>query len=116
MSLDIKDYFLQIILNYPEYLRIHGKYFLNDIRSQYNINAIAAPDDYVYHKVKRGTHELIQSTRLARDQLIKHIQPFGYSPSKYAPNISAHDTRPTKKNYVSMILALNFLSRCITSY
>ena len=39
---------------------------------------------------------LKQAARLARDQLVKHLQPFGYSPSKHAQNIWVHETRPTK--------------------
>ena len=58
MSLDIKDHFLQSILDDPEYLCIHNKYFLEDIRKKYNINAIVAPDGYVYCKIKRGIYGL----------------------------------------------------------
>ena len=34
MSLDIKDYFLQYFLDDPEYLRIHSKYFMDDIQKK----------------------------------------------------------------------------------
>ena len=70
MSLDIKYSFLQLILDDPEYLRIHNKYFLEDIRKKYNIKAIIAPDSYVYCKIKRVICGLKQAARLARDQLI----------------------------------------------
>ena len=96
ISLDIKDHFLQSILVDPEYLRIHNKYFLEDIRKKYNINAIVAPDGYVYCKIKRGIYGLKQAARLARDQLIQHMKPYGYAPDKHAPNIWTHTTRPTK--------------------
>ena len=33
LSIDIKDYFLQFFLSEPEYLRIHSKYFFEDIKS-----------------------------------------------------------------------------------
>ena len=81
MSLDINDHFLQSILDVPEYLRIHNKYFLEDIRKKYNINAIVAPDGYVYCKIKRGIYGLKQAARLARDQLIQHMKPYGYAPT-----------------------------------
>ena len=32
ISLDIKDYFLRYILDESEYLRIHSKYFMDDIQ------------------------------------------------------------------------------------
>jgi hypothetical protein len=58
MSLDIKDLFLQSILDDPEYLRIHSKYFFTDIRLKYNFDAIIATDGYVYYKIKRGIYGL----------------------------------------------------------
>ena len=58
MSLDIKYHFLQSILDDPEYLRIHSKYFFTDIRLKYNIDAIIVPDRYVYCKIKRGIYGL----------------------------------------------------------
>ena len=70
MSLDIKDFFLQSILHDAEYIRIHSKYFLEDIRQKYNITSLIAPDGYVYCKIKRGMYGLKQAARLARDQLI----------------------------------------------
>ena len=35
---------------------------------------------------------LKQAARLARDQLIENLKPFGYSPSVEAPNIWVHET------------------------
>ena len=48
MSLNVKDDFLQSVLDDPEYLRIHSKYFLEDICNKYNIHHIIAPVGYVY--------------------------------------------------------------------
>jgi hypothetical protein len=96
MSLNIKDYFLQSMLQEAEYMRIHGKYFLTDIREKYDIYSIISPDGYVYCKIKRGMYGLNQAARLARDQLIDNLKPFGYSPSVEAPNIWVHNTRRTK--------------------
>ena len=56
-----------------EYMRIHGKYFFEDIRQKYNINNIIAKEGYVYYKILRGMHGLKQAATLARDQLIKHL-------------------------------------------
>jgi hypothetical protein len=53
-TIDIKDFFLQTIMNDAEYLRIHSKYFLDDIHQRYNIDKIIANDGYLYCKVKKG--------------------------------------------------------------
>ena len=96
MTLDIRDFSLQSFLEEPEFLRIHGKYFLEDIRSKYDISSMIAQDGYVYCKVQRGLYGLKQAAKLARNQLVKHLAKFGYHPSPHAPNIWFHDTKPTK--------------------
>ena len=50
----------------------------------------------MYCKIKRGMYGLKQAARLAIDQLVEHLKPFGYFLSKYAPNIWTHETRLTK--------------------
>ena len=115
MTLDVNDFFLQSFLEEPEFLRIHSKYFFEDIRQKYNIDSIINKDGYVYCRVNRGLYGLKQAAKLAREQLIKHLEPYGYSPTKQAPNIWAHKTKPTKfclcvddfgiKYFVWMILA-----------
>ena len=96
MSIDLKDFFLQSILEEPEYIRIHGKYFVGEIRKKYHIDDIIAPDGYVYCEAIRGMYGLKQAAKLARDQLITTLKPFGYYPTTESHNIWAHTTRKTK--------------------
>ena len=96
MLADLKDFFLQSFLEEPEYIRIHGKYFLQDIRSKYNIDTIIAPDGYVYCKAIRGMYGLKQAAKLVRDQLITTLAPFGYHPTKHSHNIWQHTTKKHK--------------------
>ena len=95
-TIDIKDFPLQSYLNDPEYLRIHQKYFFDDIRKKYNIDDLVAEDGYVYCELKRGLYGLKQAARLARDQLVKYLGKYGYSPCRYAPNIWKQETLRTK--------------------
>ena len=96
MSIDLKDFFLQSFLEEPEYIRIHGKYFMGDIRKKYKIDEIIAPDGYVYCEAIRGMYGLKQAAKLARDQLIRTLKPFGYYPTPESQNIWAHTSRKTK--------------------
>ena len=96
LTLDIRDFFLQSFLKEPEYLRIHSRYFLDDIRRQYDIDNLIAPDGYVYCKIKRGMYGLKQAAKLARDQLVQHLAKHGYAPCEGTPNIWAHKERRTK--------------------
>ena len=74
MTADLKDFFLQTVLDKHEYIRIHSKYFLPEIRTKYSIDKIIAPDGYVYCEIQRGIYGLKQAAKLARDQLIAHLQ------------------------------------------
>ena len=96
ITIDLKDFFLQTIMDEPEYMRIHERYFPKDIRQQYNIDNIVGDDGYVYCKIKRGMYGLKQAARLAFDQLVKKLQPFGYYPDPNHPTIWHHKTRKTK--------------------
>ena len=84
------------MLEEPEFLDIHAKYFLPDIRDKYNIDSLVHTDGYVYCQLKRGMYGLKQAACLARDKLITHLANYGYAPTKHAPNIWSHHTRPTK--------------------
>ena len=75
-------------------MRIHSKYFFDDIRKAYNIDSLIADDDFVYCKIIRGMYGLKQAAKLARDKLVKDLAPFGYAPDIYQPNIWRHKTRP----------------------
>ena len=58
MTADLQDFFLQSFLDDPEYIRIHGKYFLEDIIQKYDIDNSIAPDDYIYCKILRVMYGL----------------------------------------------------------
>ena len=79
-----------------EYMRIHSKYFLPDIRAEYNIDALAAPDKYIYVRIKKGMYGLKQAALLAYNHLIKQMAPYGYRQCPYTTGLWRHDTRPTK--------------------
>ena len=95
-TLDITDFFLQSLMERPEYMRIHSKYFMEDIREKYNIVNIIAPDGYVYCRIKRGMYGLKQAARLAYNALVSNLGNHGYRPDKFCPNIWTHDSLQTK--------------------
>ena len=94
-SLDLKDHFLQSEMTPPEYMKIHRKYFFDDIKKQYNIDSLIHHDEYVYCQINKGMYGLKQAAKLGRDKIIQTLQPFGYFPDKHSPNIWRHTSRPT---------------------
>ena len=87
MTLDIKDFPLQALMERPEYMRIHSKYFSQDMKNKYHIPSLVAEDGFVYCKIKRGMYGLKQAARLAYDNLVTHLKKDGYFLDKYCPNI-----------------------------
>ena len=90
-TIDIKDFFLQSFLKEPEYLHMHQKYFLEGIRTKYNIDHLILNDGLVYCELKKGLYRLKRAARLAYDQLVIHVAKYGYNPCRYAPNIWKHE-------------------------
>ena len=72
------------------------KYFPPVIIYQYQLNVKVTSDGYVYIHIKKGMYGLKQAAKLARDQLIKTLAPFGYHPTQHSPNIWQHTNRKTK--------------------
>ena len=65
VSIDIKDFFLQSTLSDYEYMRIHSKYFMSDIRQKYDIDNLIDANGYVYSRIKKGMYGLKQAAKLA---------------------------------------------------
>ena len=93
---DIKDFFLAMPMSEPKYMRIHSKYFFEDIRSEYDIDSKIAPDGYVYIRIQKGMYGLKQATVLAYNQLVRNLEPHGYVPCPFTAGLWRHKTRKTK--------------------
>ena len=96
LSADLKDHFLASPMEETEYMRIHSRYFLEDIRQQYNIDELINEDGYVYVMIKKGMYGLKQAAILAYKHLVNLLEPHGYRPCPNTTGLWKHDTRPTK--------------------
>ena len=76
-----------------EYMRIHAKYLLDDIRLQYNIESLVDLDGYVYVRIKKGMYGLKQAAILAYNPLFKQLKPHGYQPCPETTGLWRHKTR-----------------------
>jgi hypothetical protein len=95
MTIDIKDFFLQTA-RMPEkdfaYMKIAMNVIPDDIIQKYNLLTMAH-NGFVYVRVVKGMYGLPQAGKLANDQLIKQLAPFGYAPCKCTPGLWTHSTR-----------------------
>ena len=94
-SIDIKDFFLQTIMEESEYLRIHSKYFSKEFINTYKIHNLINKDGYVYCKIVKGMYGLKQAAILAYKQLVHRLEKHRYKPIKTTNGLWKHVTRPT---------------------
>ena len=93
---DLKDFFLATPMDECEYMRIHSKYFFDDVRQQYDIDSKIASDGYVYICIHKGMYGLKQAAVLAYNQLVRNLKPHGYFPCPFTAGLWKHATRKTK--------------------
>ena len=87
-------------MNSNEYMRIHIKYFIGEIRNKYNIDKLMANDGYVYCRIKKDMYDLRQALKVAYDDLKQHLKKYGYTPDPLATNIWKHISQG-KRNFTS---------------
>lgn len=52
-------------------MRIHGKYFFEDVRKKYNINNLIAENGFVYCRIKKWYYGLKRAEILVQKKLKK---------------------------------------------
>jgi hypothetical protein len=96
LTADLKDFFLQSLMQIFQYMRVHRRYLPQEIIDEYSLT-----DDYfdskgyVYVEIRKGMYGLKEAAILAYDQLREHLAPFGYAPVTHTPGLWTHSTRPT---------------------
>ena len=79
-----------------KYMRIHSKYFFEDIRTEYDIDSKITPDGFVYIHIQKGMYGLKQAAVLAYNQLVTNLKPHRYTPCPFTAGLWTHATRRTK--------------------
>ena len=94
MTIDIKDFYLNIPLSRYEYMRLKLSDLPKDFLKQYNLNSKVTKDGYVYIEIRRGMYGLPQSGLLAQQLLEKRLNKKGYRQSELTPGFWTHEWRP----------------------
>ena len=93
MTGDLKDFYLNTA-RMPEkdfaYMRIPINVIPPNILKIYEH---MIHKDHVYLEVSKGIYGLPQAGKLANEQLIRHLKPYGYSPCSITPGLWKHETR-----------------------
>ena len=77
-------------------MRLHSKYFFDNIRCEYDIDSKISSDGYVYIQINKGMYGLKQATILAYMQLVKRLANHGYKPCPFTTGIWKHTTCKTQ--------------------
>ena len=72
-----------------------------EIIQQYNLDKLL-DNSWVYIDIHKAMYGLKQSGKIAYDELVKHLKPFGYIPTKHTPGYWRHNIKP-----ISFVLYVN---------
>ena len=86
MTMDIRNYYLGTNLPYYEYMRFRLELIPEEIRKQYNLDAIAV-NGWVYVEIRKGMYGLPQAGILANKLLKQRLAKHGYYKCKHTPGL-----------------------------
>ena len=75
-------------------MQIHIKDIQQEVIEEYDVMQYVEEDGYGYCKITGAMYGLQQSGRIAHLDLVKHLEPHGYYPSKQTPGLWFHKTKP----------------------
>ncbi len=93
-TMDVKNFYLNTPMNWPEFMRIHIDDIPEEIILQYNLRELVHTDGYVYIEIGKGMYGLPQAGILANELLQKRLAKHGYRQVRHTPGYWRHDTRP----------------------
>jgi hypothetical protein len=99
MCADVKNFYLNILIDRPEYMRLALNSIPQEIINKYNL-LDKAKNVYVYIRVDKCMYGLSHAGRLANNLLIKRLPPHGFHPVEHKHSWWRHKTRPMNFNLV----------------
>ncbi len=94
MTMDIKDFYLNIPMARYKYIQLRITDMLEDVIEHYNHRDKATPDGYIYCEIQKGMYGLPQAGIITQQLLKERLQKHGYHQSQMTPGLWKHDTCP----------------------
>ena len=110
MTMDISNFYLNVDLKRPEYMRLPMSVIPQEIIDKYNLEEIAE-DGSVYQKISKGMYGLPQSGKLAHDQLVERLRIEGYFPVQFTEGLWRHVWRPVSFTLVVDDFGVKFVGK-----
>ncbi len=92
MTVDISNFYLNLPLARPEYIRIKISNIPEEIINEYNLRDKVTESGHVYIEANKGMYGLLQAGLIANELLEKRLNEHGYRQSKLIPGLWTHDT------------------------
>ena len=93
MTSDIKNFYLNTLLNHYKYMQLDLNQVPKEIVLQYNLQEISK-EGYVYLKVWKLMYGLPQAGMVSINKLTKHLAIYGYTPTSHNPSLWRHQRLP----------------------
>ena len=90
-TIDIKDFYLNSQLREYVYMRLPVAVIPQEIMDKYGLYDLEC-DGFVYIEVRGGMYGHPEAGRLAHDELVAHLKPYGYEPTPLTPGLWVHKT------------------------
>ncbi len=87
MSLDIKNFYLNMLMLRYKYVHIRINNVPKEIIKQYNLREKIDSEGYVYIEVRKGMNGLPQARILAQKLLEEQLNKHGYMQNKAIPGL-----------------------------
>jgi Reverse transcriptase (RNA-dependent DNA polymerase) len=92
-TMDITNFYLNTLLDRPEYLRIPCPLNPDEIMEEYQLHKLIHNGN-VIARIDKGMYGLPQAGILANKLLKERLEPHGYSECDHTPGLWKHKTRP----------------------
>ena len=108
---DVKNYYLNTPLDWPEYMRIPISLIPQEIIIEYKLSALVHHDGYVYIRINKGMYGLPQAGILANKLLAKRLGKDGYYQCRHTPGLWRHTSRPITFTLIVDDFAIKFVGQ-----
>ena len=105
-AMDIKDFFLTAWLTDFQYMKLPIDIIPNKFIALYKLQDKII-DGFICIEIRRGMYGLPMAGKLAYDNLVTHLLPYGYKPCTFIPGLWIHSTRKISFTLVVDVLELN---------
>jgi hypothetical protein len=111
MTGDIKNFYLNMPMDQPEYMKITLELIPDEIVEQYDLLKIAYYKGMVFVKINRGMYRLPQARIFKNNLLAKQLDKKGYYQTPHMPGLWTHVYRPIQFSLIVDDFGVKYIGR-----